>query len=84
VSSTYSDALNTYTPPANGSKGYTPGYGTLDFNGMVQLNSVLGVRAGVNNITNKQYFTKRPTFYPGPGIWPADGRNMYVTLAVKL
>lgn len=83
-SSTFSDALNTNIPPANGSRGYTPAYSTLDFNGMVQLSSIFSVRAGVNNIANKKYFTKRPTFYPGPGIWPADGRNMYVTIGVKI
>lgn len=38
----------------------------------------------VNNLTNKQYFTKRPTFYPGPGVWPSDGRNFGTTFIIRL
>lgn len=84
TSSTFSDALNTETPPANGAKGFTPSYSLWDFNASLRANSVFSIRAGISNIFNKQYFTKRPTFYPGPGIWPSDGRNVYVTVGVKL
>ncbi len=42
------------------------------------------MRFNLSNATNKQYFTKRPTFYPGPGVWPSDGRNGSITLAIKL
>jgi Fe(3+) dicitrate transport protein len=37
------------------------------------------VRAAVNNLFDLQYFTKRPQFYPGPGIWPSDGRALQLT-----
>lgn len=84
TSSSYSDPLNTYTPPASGAKGYTPGYTLWDFNTSVRINSLLQVRAGVSNIFDKQYFSKRPVFYPGPGIWPGDGRNLNVTVGFKL
>jgi Fe(3+) dicitrate transport protein len=84
TSSSFSDALNTATPPASGAKGYTPGYSILDFNASVRLNSMFTIRAGINNIFDKKYFTKRPTFYPGPGIWPGDGRNIYVTASIEL
>lgn len=84
TSSTYSDALNTVSPPASGAKGFTPSYTVWDFNASLRTNSFFTFRAGVNNILNKQYFTKRPTFYPGPGIWPSDGRNIYITLGIKL
>ncbi len=84
TASSFSDALNTVTPPSSGAKGFTPGYGLWDFNASLKTNSVFSVRAGINNIFNKQYFTKRPTFYPGPGIWPGDGRNAYVTLGIRL
>lgn len=83
-SGTYSDAINTYTPSANGARGYTPAYGIWDFNMAVQLSPIFSVRGGINNLMNKSYFTKRPAFYPGPGIWPADGRNVYVTVGVKI
>lgn len=81
---TFSDPLNTVTPPASGAKGFTPGYATWDFNASLRTNSYFTVRAGVSNIFSKQYFTKRPTFYPGPGIWPSDGRNIYLTVAFKI
>jgi Fe(3+) dicitrate transport protein len=84
TSSTFSDALNTVIPPASGAKGFTPAYALWDFNASLRTNSFFSIRAGLNNIFNNQYFTKRPTFYPGPGIWPSDGRNIYVTVAVKI
>lgn len=84
TSSTFSDALNTVTPPANGAKGFTPAYSIWDFNASLRTNSLFTIRAGISNIFNKQYFTKRPTFYPGPGIWSSDGRNVYVTLGIRI
>ncbi len=84
TSATYSDALNTKVPPVTGAKGYTPGYGIWDLNLSLRTNSAFFFRAGVNNIFDKSYFTKRPTFYPGPGIWPSDGRNFYLTVGVKI
>lgn len=84
TSSTFSDALNTKDPPVSGARGFTPAYTIWDVNASLKTNSFFSIRAGVNNIFDKQYFTKRPTFYPGPGIWPSDGRNAYVTLGIKL
>lgn len=84
TSSSYSDALNTYDPPSSGARGFTPAYSLLDFNASLRINALLTVRAGINNILDKRYFTKRPTFYPGPGIWPSDGRNVYITVGVKI
>ncbi|MGB8195355.1 MAG: TonB-dependent receptor, partial [Chitinophagaceae bacterium] len=84
TSSSYSDALNTVVPPASGARGFTPSYSVWDFNASGRINALFTVRAGVNNIFDKHYYTKRPTFYPGPGIWPSDGRNAYVTLGFKL
>lgn len=84
TSSSFSDPLNTVTPTANGAKGPVPGYGLLDVNATVRINNIFTVRTGLSNIFNKQYFTKRPLFYPGPGVWPGDGRNGYVTLGVKI
>lgn len=84
TSSIFSDALNTVSPPTSGSKGFTPAYSIWDFNASLKTNSLFTIRAGISNIFNKQYFTKRPTFYPGPGIWPSDGRNFNVTLGIKI
>jgi len=84
TASSFSDALNTVTPPASGARGYTPAYSIWDLNLSIKANSMFNIRAGVNNIFDKSYFTKRPTFYPGPGIWPSDGRNFYITVGFKM
>lgn len=84
TSNSYSDALNTITPPASGARGLTPSYGLWDMNASLRTGTIFTFRAGINNISNKQYFTKRPTFYPGPGIWPSDGRNVYLTVSFKI
>jgi len=84
TAASYSDALNTKSATANGAKGIVPAYNIWDVNASLKLNQMFSVRAGINNIFDKQYFTKRPTMYPGPGIWPSDGRNGYVTVAIRL
>lgn len=84
TSSTFSDAANTQSPPASGATGFTPQYSIIDFNSSLKVNSILKIRGGISNIFDKQYFTKRPTSYPGPGIWPSDGRNFYATIDIKI
>jgi hypothetical protein len=41
-------------------------------------------KLNVNNVTDKQYFTKRPSFYPGPGVWSSDGRSWSASVSFKL
>jgi Fe(3+) dicitrate transport protein len=84
VSETFSDPLNTKIPPPNGSKGPVPAYGLWDIDGSVHFLKYFQVKLGVNNLLNKQYFTKRPTFYPDPGIWPSDGRSFYIAFGLKI
>ena len=43
----------------------------------------LRLRAGVSNLFDRSYFTKRPQFYPGPGIWPSDGRGFQATVELR-
>lgn len=83
VSKSYSDAYNTKVAPANGSKGPVPSYGLWDFNVTFRFLHNYQLKGGINNIANKQYFTKRPTFYPDPGIWPSDGRSLYITVGCR-
>ena len=80
----YADALNTVTPSANGAVGLVPGYGVIDLSVSYRINPNLTLRGSVNNLTDKSYFTKRPEFYPGPGVWPSDGRSFNVSLGVAL
>lgn len=84
VGDNFADALNTVEPSANGVRGLVPAYGLLDFNVAYRLGTRFTLRIGVNNLTDRKYFTKRPTFYPGPGIWPSDGRSAQLSVSVRL
>jgi Fe(3+) dicitrate transport protein len=83
TSSSFADALNTVEPPANGAVGLVPAYALVDLNAGMDMTEWLRVRAGVNNLFDRQYFTKRPEFYPGPGIWPGDGRALQFTVELR-
>lgn len=80
----YADALNTEIAPASGAAGVVPAYGLLDINGSFRIFEGLDMKLNINNLTNKRYFTKRPTFYPGPGVWPSEGRSANVSFIVKI
>ncbi|MCC6410604.1 MAG: TonB-dependent receptor, partial [Saprospiraceae bacterium] len=81
---TYADALNTEKPSASGSVGLVPAYHLMDLNATLFLTNNLSCRLSVNNLFDTSYFTKRPQFYPGPGVWSSDGRSANVTLVVRL
>ncbi len=82
---TFADALNTVEPlRTTGAVGIVPAYGILDLNASIRFSKALELRLTVSNVTNEKYFTKRPAFYPGPGIWPSDGRNGSVTIVARL
>jgi Fe(3+) dicitrate transport protein len=80
---TFSDPLNTLEASSTGAIGLVPAYGLLDLNSTYRIRHFT-LRFNINNLTNRQYFTKRPTFYPGPGIWPSDGRSVVFTLGVRI
>lgn len=83
TSESYADPLNTVKPSASGSIGKVPGYGILDLNFTFLASARMTLRFNVGNVLNKQYFTKRPTFYPGPGIWPSDGRSLNFSVGLR-
>jgi Fe(3+) dicitrate transport protein len=80
----FADPLNTELPSATGSIGLVPAYGLLDLNASLRLSHVLLLRLNLNNVTDNQYFTKRPAFYPGPGIWPSDGRSANISIGIRI
>ncbi len=80
VSKTYSDPINTEAPNANGSRGVVPAYYLLDAQAKWQPSEQVALQFSLNNALDRSYFTKRPTIYPGPAVWPSDGRGW--TLAV--
>jgi Fe(3+) dicitrate transport protein len=84
VSKTFADALNTIEPNRNGTIGIVPQYGIWDFNCAYRFRERYLLKVGINNFSNKKYFTKRPAMYPGPGIWSSDGRSFIVSFDVKI
>lgn len=84
ISESYSDALNTTEPSSTGATGIVPAYQILDFNITYKFNSQIKLQVNVNNVLDESYFTKRPQFYPGPGIWSSDGRTLSMTLCIRV
>lgn len=80
----FSDATNAIQPSGDAVIGLIPSYFVADISAAYTINSVFRVESGVNNALNNQYFTRRATAYPGPGIIPADGISFYFTLQVNL
>ncbi len=83
VGETFADALNTEAASVNGAVGLVPAYGLFDINSSFLIARQVTLRVNVNNVMNKQYFTKRPSFYPGPGIWSSDGRSLVVSVGFR-
>ncbi|HUP53001.1 MAG TPA: TonB-dependent receptor [Longimicrobiales bacterium] len=83
VSESFADPLNTVVASANGAVGLVPAYTVADVHAGLELAEWLSVRGGISNLFDRQYFTKRPQFYPGPGVWPSDGRSLQVSVVLS-
>ncbi|GAC1424752.1 MAG: TonB-dependent receptor [Chitinophagaceae bacterium] len=83
TSKSYNDAFNTEFS-SNGVTGAIPAYHVWDWNFNWQFTGQFHLSAGINNLTNEKYFNRRITFYPGPGILPADGRTFHVSIGIKI
>ncbi len=62
--------------------GYIPAYTVIDFSASYKIKNY-AIKAGINNLTGKSYFTRRTDEYPGPGIIPAVGRSIYLGVSAK-
>ena len=81
VGDAFGDATN-LSISDNPIAGYIPAYTVLDFSAAYKINNY-AIKAGVNNLANKSYFTRRTDEYPGPGIIPSVGRSFYVGITAK-
>ncbi|EKB51175.1 TonB-dependent receptor [Cecembia lonarensis] len=84
IGDAFADASNTVTPNAAATVGLIPAYQVQDLSASMDINRRYIFRAGINNLTNEMYFTRRAGGYPGPGIMPGDGRTFYFTFGLKL
>lgn len=81
VDEQFTDATNAEFTP-NGINGLIPSYTVMDFS-MAYKIKIFEISAGVNNLANTAYFTRRADGYPGPGIIPSDGLGLYLTVGAK-
>jgi len=84
VGASFSDANNTIAASANGNTGRIPSYSITDLTGSYKFSKMLQLKAGINNVLDKRYFTRRAGGYPGPGALPADGRSLFISIGAKL
>ena len=78
----FSDATNAEWVP-NAVVGVIPSYSVMDLSTSYQW-KWFTFQAGINNLSNAVYFTRRASSYPGPGILPADGLSFYLTLRFQI
>jgi len=83
LSQQFTDASNAVESDLGGVIGEIPAYDIMDFS-VSYTYKKFKLEAGVNNLLDNYYFTRRATGYPGPGIIPSAVRNFYMTLQVKL
>ncbi|MRX46063.1 TonB-dependent receptor [Pedobacter puniceum] len=83
IGEAFADASNTVAPNAAATTGLIPAYSVQDLSASYKFLKHYNIKAGVNNLTDERYFTRRAGGYPGPGIMPADGRIAYLSLGVK-
>lgn len=83
IGKSYADASNTEIANAAATTGLIPSYQVQDLSASYKFLKCYNLKAGVNNLSNSYYFTRRAGGYPGPGIMPADGRTLYLTAGVK-
>ena len=84
VDDAFSDANNTLTPTINGQSGLIPSYAVTDLTATYKFSKGVNIKAGVNNLFDERYFTRRAGGYPGPGALPADGRTFFFSIGAKL
>jgi Fe(3+) dicitrate transport protein len=83
IGKAYADASNTETANSAATTGLIPAYSVQDLSASFKFLKHYNVKAGVNNLTDERYFTRRAGGYPGPGILPADGRTFYLSAGIK-
>ena len=83
LSSQFTDSSNATSGNLSGVIGQIPSYEISDLSMSYKLRNIK-FEAGVNNLFDEIYFTRRATGYPGPGIIPSPPRNSYITLEIKL
>ena len=87
VAQQFTDGENSLRTVAGDSRsgmiGEIPAYSILDLSFKYDF-SKFNLTAGINNLLDENYYTRRATGYPGPGIIPSEGRSYFVSLGFHL
>ena len=83
LSSQFTDASNATVGNLSGVVGEIPDYSVMDLSLSYSYKKIKG-ECGINNLQDNNYFTRRATGYPGPGIIPSAPRTVYFTVQIKL
>ena len=83
VGDVYTDAANTETANSTGTIGKISGYRVMDASFSYKFLERYNLRAGVNNLADTKYATRRAGGYPGPGLMPGNGRTVFVFFTIK-
>jgi Fe(3+) dicitrate transport protein len=86
LSEQFTDATNAHAVAGDAKEGLigeVPAYSIMDVSLSYKYKQ-FKLETGINNLLDNNYFTRRATGYPGPGIIPSPPRNWFVTLEVKL
>ena len=83
LSEQFSDSSNATLSNLSGVIGMIPKYDVMDLSIAYKIKNIK-FEAGLNNLLNNYYYTRRATGYPGPGIIPSPPRNSYLTLQFKI
>jgi Fe(3+) dicitrate transport protein len=68
VGDVFTDAANTELANATATIGKLSGYNVMDLSLTYQFLDIYNFKAGINNLTDEKYATRRSGGYPGPGM----------------
>lgn len=83
VGSVYTDASNTEIANTTATIGKLQGYRLIDASFAYTFLEKYLVKAGVNNLTDQKYATRRAGGYPGPGLLPGNARTYFITIGAN-
>jgi Fe(3+) dicitrate transport protein len=84
VDEVFTNAENTILPNSTATIGILEAYLVHDLGLGVKISDNYSLKAGINNLTNTIYATRRSGGYPGPGVLPGNGRTVFLTVQIKL
>jgi Fe(3+) dicitrate transport protein len=84
VDEVFTDAANTVDPNATFTTGKLDAYSLVDLNMAYHYKEIYHFRAGINNLTDATYATRRAGGYPGPGLLPGTGRTIYFSIGIRI